>query len=126
MMLSPRAIGNDESASRKRFKPIQRRSYEGFLAGINKTPGWNCMSGVTSILSTMATAKKSTSKKKVTGTKKNGPCWPGFEPVPGKKPGTKGSCKRIPGEHSAATRRATQRFAAADKLGKQGKPNPNR
>lgn len=43
----------------------------------------------------------------------------------GKRPGTKGSCQRILGEHSAATRRATQKFAAAAKLGKQGKPNPN-
>jgi len=61
---------------------------------------------------------------KTQGTKKNGHCWPGFEPVAGRKAGTKGSCERIPGEHSAATRRATQRFAAASKLSRQGKPNP--
>ena len=73
----------------------------------------------------MTTSRKPSGKKKVTGTKKNQNCWPGFEPTPGKKPGTKGSCQRIPGEHSAATRRATQRFAAASKLEKQGKPNPN-
>jgi hypothetical protein len=68
------------------------------------------------------TAKNATSR----GTKKNAHCWPGFEPVPGKKAGTEGSCRRIPGEHSAATRQATQRFAAASKLEKQGRPNPKR
>jgi hypothetical protein len=75
----------------------------------------------------MATAtKERSSAKKVTGTGKNKNCWPGFEPVPDKKPDSKGSCRRIPGEHSASTRKATQRFAAADKLGKQGKPNPRK
>ena len=39
----------------------------------------------------MATTKKS---KKVSGEKKQGDrCWKGYEPTPGKKPGTKGSCK---------------------------------
>jgi hypothetical protein len=47
----------------------------------------------------MTTAKKSPAKKvaKKTATKKtagkaakkSNPCWPGFEPAPGKKPGTK-------------------------------------
>jgi hypothetical protein len=63
----------------------------------------------------MATAKKTTP---------GNPCWPGFEPVPGKKPRSKGSCKPKPGPHSKSTRRATQRAAAA-KLEKAGKPNPN-
>jgi hypothetical protein len=63
----------------------------------------------------MTTAKKS--------PKKN-PCWPGFEPVPGKQPRTKGSCRPKPGTHSKATKRATQRSAAASKLSKAGKPNP--
>ncbi len=72
----------------------------------------------------MATAKKSTKKaaSKKSAAKVN-PCWPGFEPVPGKKPGTKGSCKPEPGPHSAATKRGTQRAAAASKLEKAGKPN---
>jgi hypothetical protein len=65
----------------------------------------------------MATAKKQTRKN---------PCWPGFEPVLGKKPRSKGSCKPTPGPHSKSTRRATQRAAAASKLQKLGKPNPNR
>jgi hypothetical protein len=51
------------------------------------------------------------------------PCWPGFEPAPGKEPGTKGSCKPEPGKHSAATKKATQK-AAASRLEKAGKPNP--
>ena len=45
----------------------------------------------------MATTKKAAAaKKKATGgkaTKDGGRCWTGYEPTPGKKPGTKGSCK---------------------------------
>ncbi len=47
----------------------------------------------------MTTAKKSAKKsaKKAAGKKattgKDNPCWDGYEPTPGKKPGTKGSCK---------------------------------
>jgi len=73
----------------------------------------------------MAT-KKSAAKKsaaKTSSAKKN-PCWPGFEPVPGKQPRTKGSCKPVPGEHSKATKCATQKAAAASKLEKAGRPNP--
>jgi hypothetical protein len=66
----------------------------------------------------MTTAKKSARAKNR--------CWPGFEPVPGKAPRQKGSCKPIPGKHSKATKRATQKAAAASKLEKQGKPNPRR
>jgi hypothetical protein len=74
---------------------------------------------------TKPTAKRSSkSQPAAQSTHKNGHCWPGFEPVAGKKAGTKGSCKRVPGKHSAQTRRATKRFAAASKLEKQGKPNP--
>ncbi|RXH56299.1 hypothetical protein [Granulicella sibirica] len=36
------------------------------------------------------TAKKASAKKTA---KKDNPCWDGYEPTPGKKPGTKGSCK---------------------------------
>jgi hypothetical protein len=52
----------------------------------------------------MATAKKTIRKN---------PCWPGFEPVPGKKPRRKGSCKPKPGTPTKSTRRATQKAAAA-------------
>lgn len=38
-------------------------------------------------MATTTKAKKSTSKKKTSR------CWAGYEPTPGKKPGTKGSCK---------------------------------
>jgi hypothetical protein len=34
-----------------------------------------------------------TAKKKSTG-KKTSRCWPGYEPTPGKKPGSKGSCRK--------------------------------
>ena len=66
----------------------------------------------------MTTAKKSARK---TSAGKN-PCWSGYEPTPGKKPGTKGSCRPEPGTHSKATKRATQKAAAASKLEEQGKP----
>jgi len=65
----------------------------------------------------MTTAKKSSEKN---------PCWPGFEPVPGKQPRTKGSCKPEAGPHSTATKRATQKAAAASKLEKAGRPNPKK
>jgi hypothetical protein len=57
----------------------------------------------------------------MTIAKKN-PCWPGFEPTPGKKTGTKGSCEPAPGLHSKATKKATQKAAAASKLEKASKP----
>lgn len=83
----------------------------------------------------MATAKKSAAKAATktakTSTKKAAKksssanhCWPGFEPTPGKKAGEKGSCEPVPVTHSKATKRATQKAAAASKLEKQGKPNP--
>jgi len=38
----------------------------------------------------MPTTKKA---KKPASKKKTSRCWPGYEPTPSKKPGTKGSCK---------------------------------
>ncbi len=38
-------------------------------------------------------AAKTTKKKAAPKAKKDSRCWPGYEPTPGKKPGTKGSCK---------------------------------
>jgi hypothetical protein len=67
----------------------------------------------------MTTAKK-------TAKKSSRRCWPGFEPILGKSPGTKGSCKPKPGKKSTAVKRADQKVAAASKLAKQGKPNPHR
>jgi hypothetical protein len=70
----------------------------------------------------MTTAKKSPLKKSAKkSASKGNPCWPGFEPTPGKTPGTKGSCKPEPGTHSKATKRATQKAAAASKLEKTGR-----
>jgi len=63
----------------------------------------------------MTTAKESSAKK---SAKKSGPCWPGYEPVPGKKPGTKGSCKPKANQ-TAAQRKADSRTAAASKLKKK-------
>jgi hypothetical protein len=62
----------------------------------------------------------------MTTAKQTSRCWPGFEPVPGKTPYEKGSCKPKPGKKSAAVKRADQKAAAASKLKKQGKPNPRR
>jgi hypothetical protein len=71
---------------------------------------------------TRQSSQKKSAKKSVkrANAKKSNRCWPGFEPVPGKRPGTKGSCKREPGPHSKATRHATQKAAAASKLEKRG------
>jgi hypothetical protein len=55
----------------------------------------------------MTTAKKSAKKS-------TSPCWPGFEPVPGKKPMTKGSCKPKKTQ-TAGEKKADSRAAAASK-----------
>ncbi len=41
----------------------------------------------------IAATKKAKSKKAPAKPKKDSRCWPGCEPTPGKKPGSKGSCK---------------------------------
>ncbi len=43
-----------------------------------------------------ATKKAAASKAKKSDSRKKdgGPCWEGYEPTPGKKPGTKGSCQK--------------------------------
>jgi len=38
-------------------------------------------------------ANKKAKKPATANPKKDSRCWPGYEPTPGKKPGTKGSCK---------------------------------
>ncbi len=78
----------------------------------------------------MATAKKSAAKKapakkaagkksakKATGNAAH--CWPGFEPVPGKEPGTKGSCEPKANQ-TAGEKKADSKAAAASKLEKAG------
>jgi hypothetical protein len=74
----------------------------------------------------MATTNKPPSTTRSANAKQTSRCWPGFEPVPGKAPREKGSCKPKPGKKSAGVKRADQRAAAASKLEKQGKPNPRR
>ncbi len=81
----------------------------------------------------MATAKKSAATKSATkkapskkSAAKKSPakksaahCWPGFEPVAGKTPGTKGSCE--PKEHQTkAEKKGDAKAAAASKLQKAG------
>lgn len=63
----------------------------------------------------MITTKKSSAQQ---SAKKSGPCWPGYEPVPGKKPGTKESCKPKANQTSAQ-RKADSKAAAASKLKKK-------
>ena len=41
-----------------------------------------------------APAKKKAAKKPAAKKKSGNPCWEGYEPVPGKAPGTKGSCEK--------------------------------
>ena len=62
----------------------------------------------------MTTAKKSVGKTAAEGNH----CWPGFKPTPGKMAGTKGSCEPVKGKKNAATKRAAQKAAAANKLEK--------
>ena len=74
----------------------------------------------------MTTAKKSVAKKapakkkaakKSAAKKSAGNCWPGFKPVAGKKPGTKGSCE--PKEkQTASDKKGDAKAAAASKLSK--------
>ena len=50
-------------------------------------------------MATKTTSKPSTSSKAGaksggTGGKSGGRCWSGYEPTPGKKPFTKGSCRK--------------------------------
>jgi hypothetical protein len=63
----------------------------------------------------MATAKKSSAKKapakKSSSTQH---CWPGFEPVPGKSAGEKGSCKPKK-KQSKAEKEGDRKAAAATK-----------
>ncbi len=71
---------------------------------------------------TKTATKKAPAKKAAKKTSNKGnPCWPGFEPAPGKTPGTKGSCEPKPGKQSTPVKKADQKAAAASKLQKQGK-----
>ena len=73
------------------------------------------------------TAKKSSASKRTTsGSAKRssnpsstGQCWPGYEPVPGKAKGTKGSCKPKPNQ-TGAEKKSDSMAAAASKLHKAG------
>lgn len=76
---------------------------------------------------TKAPAKKTAAKKSAKKSAKKAPakksaahCWPGFQPVPGKEPGTKGSCEPK-AKQTAAEKKGDSRAAAASKREKGGK-----
>jgi hypothetical protein len=75
-------------------------------------------------MATKKAAKKSATKKspaKKASAKKSGSqtCWPGFKSVPGKKPGTKGSCEPK-AKQTGSEKKADSRAAAASKREKTG------
>lgn len=66
-----------------------------------------------------AKAKKESLIRQKRSTGSGPACWPGFERVPGKQAGTKGSCKPKP-HQTAAERKEDGREAAGSKLRKAG------
>ncbi len=66
-----------------------------------------------------AKAKKESLIKGKRSTGEGPACWPGFERVPGKEAGTKGSCKPKKNQ-TAAERKEDSREAAGSKLRKAG------
>ncbi len=66
-----------------------------------------------------AKAKKESLIKQKRSTGEGPACWPGFERVPGKQAGTKGSCKPKP-DQTAGERKLDSRQAAGAKLRKAG------
>ena len=65
------------------------------------------------------TAKKDSLIKQKRSTGDGPACWPGFERVPGKEAGTKGSCKPKP-DQTAGEKKEDAREAAGSKLRKAG------
>ena len=66
-----------------------------------------------------AKEKKESLIKQKRSTGEGPACWPGFERVPGKEAGTKGSCKPKPNQ-SAGEKKEDAREAAGSKLRKAG------
>ncbi len=66
-----------------------------------------------------AKAKKESLIKQKRSTGDGPACWPGFERVPGKEAGTKGSCKPKPNQ-TKGERKEDAREAAGSKLRKAG------
>ena len=66
-----------------------------------------------------ATAKKESLIRQKRSTGDGPACWPGFERVPGKEAGTKGSCKPKPNQ-SKGEKKEDAREAAGSKLRKAG------
>ena len=69
--------------------------------------------------SATATGKKQSLIKQKRSTGDGPACWPGFERVPGKEAGTKGSCKPKPNQTSGE-KKEDAREAAGSKLRKAG------
>jgi len=65
------------------------------------------------------TPTKASAKKSTKPAKKTSHCWPGFEPVPGKAPMTKGSCEPK-SKQTASEKKADSKAAAGSKLQKAG------
>ncbi len=66
-----------------------------------------------------AKSKKESLIKQKRSTGEGPACWPGFERVPGKEAGTKGSCKPKPNQ-TKGERKEDAREAAGSKLRKAG------
>ena len=66
-----------------------------------------------------ANAKKESLIKQKRSTGEGPACWPGFERVPGKEAGTKGSCKPKP-HQTAGEKKEDSRIKAGSKLRKAG------
>lgn len=66
------------------------------------------------------TAAKKAPSKEAAAKKSAAHCWPGFKPVAGKEPGTKGSCEPKT-KQTSAEKKGDAKAAAASKLGKGGK-----
>jgi hypothetical protein len=67
---------------------------------------------------TKTPGKKSAEKKNGKKTSAANACWPGYEPVPGKMQGEKGSCKPKK-QRTKAERKGDQKAAAASRLSGQ-------
>lgn len=84
----------------------QRKTASGNTARKKMSPG-------------QAKAKKESLIKQKRSTGSGATCWPGYERVPGRAPGTKGSCKPKPSQTSTE-RKEDAREAAGSKLRKAG------
>ena len=88
-------------------------------APAKKTAAKKSAAKKTAAKNTAATAKKESLVRQKRSTGDGPACWPGFERVPGKEAGTKGSCKPKPNQ-SKGQKKEDAREAAGSKLRKAG------